>query len=75
MNTAEKITIEIDSETAKAFKSASPELQKSIQIMMNIWLKEFISKDKNTLKSIMDDISDNAQARGLTQKLLENLLK
>jgi predicted restriction endonuclease len=73
-NSLDEITIQIDSEAAKAYKSASPDERKKIQFLISIWLKEVTSKDKSSLKQIMDDISEKAQARGLTPEILETIL-
>ena len=73
-NSFEEITIQIDSEAAKAFKSAAPELQQKIQILFSAWLKEVTSKDRTSLKQLMDKISENAQIRGLTPEILEAIL-
>jgi len=73
-NLVEDITMQIDSEAAKAFKSAPPELQQKIQILFSAWLKEVTSSDQTSLKRLMDKISENAQAKGLTPEILETIL-
>ena len=73
-NTIEEITIQIDSDAAKAYKAAAPELKLKIQLLFSAWLKEVTSKDKVSLKQLMDNVSDNAQARGLITKNLETIL-
>ena len=73
-NLVEEITMQIDSEAAKAFKSASPELQQKIQILFSAWLKEVTSSDQTSLKRLMDKISENAQAKGVTPEILETIL-
>jgi len=74
-NSIEEITIRIDSEAARAFKTAAPELQKKIQLLFSAWLKEIISKNKTSLKLLMDEISEKAQDRGLTPEILETILR
>ncbi|MFQ5710065.1 MAG: hypothetical protein ACE5HO_21635 [bacterium] len=74
INSLDEITIQIDSEAAKAYKSASPDEKKKIQFLISTWLKEVASKDKSSLKQLMDGISAKAQARGLTPEILEAIL-
>lgn len=73
-NSIEEITIQIDSEAARAFKTAAPELQKKIQLLFSAWLKEITSKNRTSLKLLMDEISEKAQDRGLTPEILETIL-
>lgn len=73
-NNLDEITIQIDSEAAKAYKSASSDEKKKIRILLSNWLKEITVKDKSSLKKLMDDISDKAQASGLTPEILETIL-
>ncbi len=70
----EEIKIQIDSEAAEVYKSASSDEKKKIQILFSSWLKEIALKDKSTLKQLMNEISDNAQDRGLTPEILETIL-
>lgn len=49
------------------------EEKKKIQMLISNWLKEVTLKDKSFLKQLMDEISDNARARGLTPEILEQL--
>ena len=46
------ITIQVDSEIAQAFASASPEEQQKIQTLLSQWLKQAISVSQ--LQSTMD---------------------
>lgn len=74
-NSIEEITIRIDSEAARAFKTAAPELQKKIQLLFSAWLIEITSKNRTSLKLLMDEISEKAQDRGLTPEILETILR
>jgi predicted oxidoreductase len=74
INSFEEITIQIDSEAAKAFRSAAPELQQKIQILFSAWVKEVTLKDRTSLKQFMNKISDNAEAKRLTPEILETIL-
>jgi hypothetical protein len=73
-NSVEEITIQIDSEAAKAYKTVSPEEKKKIDFLISEWLKEITSKNKTSLKQFMDEMSDKAQARGLTSEILDAIL-
>lgn len=71
----EAITLEIDSEAAQVFKTASTEEQEKLQILLGIWLKEYARADAASLKETMDEISRKARSRGLTPEILESILK
>lgn len=71
----EPITLEIDSEAAQAFKSASAEEREKLQVLLGIWLKEYARADASSLKEAMDEISRQAQNRGLTPEILESILE
>jgi hypothetical protein len=69
----ESITIRVDSEAAKAFRSSTPEKKLKLEILINLKLLEF-AREQPDLKEIMQEISKNAQTRGLTPEILERLL-
>lgn len=73
-NSSEEITMQIDSEAAKAYKSAAPEEKKKIELLFGALVKEVASGDRAALKQLMDDISEKAQSRGLTPEILEAIL-
>jgi hypothetical protein len=66
------ITIQVNPELAKAFVSASPEQQQKIQTLLNQWLEQAINVSK--LQSTMDQMSQEAEAAGLTPDILESIL-
>jgi hypothetical protein len=66
----ETITIQLDSETAKAYKSAHAGDQRKMQALLRLWLRDLAAADSSTLKKIMSDLSKKAQARGLTSERL-----
>jgi hypothetical protein len=70
----ETITLEIDSDVARAFKSVSEEQRAKLQILLGIWLQEFSRTDDSTLQQTMDEIGNNAESRGLTPEVLETIL-
>jgi hypothetical protein len=67
------ISIPLDSETARAYTQASAEDQKKLRLLLSLWLREFVISPR-PLNAIMDELSDKAQARGLTPEILESLL-
>ena len=73
MGTA-NITIEVEEEAAKAFSYASPEEQRKLQLLLSLRLQELTNSSGRTLKEVMDDLSRQAEANGLTPEILETLL-
>ena len=71
----ETITIQLDSQTAKVYKSAPAGDQRKIQALLRLWLRDLAAADSSTLKKVMSDVSKKAQARDLTSESLETLLK
>ena len=69
------ITIEVDSEAAEAFTTASPEERKKIELLLSMHLKSITSKPARPLKKVMDDLGAQAAASGLTPEILESILR
>ncbi len=69
----EQITIQVDAEAARAFKSASEEDRRKLEALLSIRLTEVI-KTRDSLKAIMGGISQKAQERGLTPEILRSIL-
>lgn len=69
----ETITISLDTNSAQIYASASAEDQKKMRLLLSLWLREFGASDR-PLNVLLDEISDKAQARGLTPEMLESLL-
>jgi len=70
---AATITIPLDADTAKLYTEASAEMQRKFQVLLSLWLREFVVSPRS-LQVIMDEISQKAQTRGLTTEILESLL-
>lgn len=70
----EKITLTLDAEAVKAYKASSPEDQKRMQSFLSFWLEEMTRKTSPSLKSLMDQISGQARARGMTEEILNSIL-
>ena len=69
------ITIEVDEAAARAFAEASPGEQRKLQLLLSLRLQELTTTQGRTLQTVMDEISDGAEARGLTPEILETLLR
>lgn len=67
------ITIPLDRETARIYNDASTEEQRKIQLLMRLFLKDFIVSAR-PLAEIMDEASDEAERKGLTPEILDSIL-
>jgi len=68
------ITIPVDAETARAYRTASPNDRKKIQLLLRLRLRELAKLPTTSLIEIMDDIGAKAEARGSPPEILEALL-
>lgn len=68
------ITIPLDEATAIAYRAASLEDQRKIQLLVRVLLREYTTPSNLSLRELMDDIGAQAEARGLTPAILEQLL-
>jgi hypothetical protein len=73
--TTATISIPVDLEAARAFTAASPEEQRKLAILLNLRLRELTVGPVRPLKQIMDELGAQAEARGLTPKILDELLR
>ena len=71
----ETITLEIDSEAAQALQSVSAEGREKLQILLGIWLKDYVKAANTSLRETMNEISEKAKNRGLTPEVLEPILR
>jgi len=69
------ISIPVDPESARAFSEASPEEQRKLALLLNLRLRELTMGPVRSLKEIMDEIGAQAEARGLTPEILDELLR
>lgn len=71
-----RIVIEVDDEVAKAYMQADKVRQKNISNVINGWLKKVVNGSSlSRYKQMLDTMSDEATAKGLTPEILEGLLK
>lgn len=68
-----EVIIPLDADTARIYTSAPAEEQKKLRLLLSFWLREFVASP-TPLSVLMDEISEKAQARGLTPEILESLL-
>ncbi|KOR37769.1 MULTISPECIES: hypothetical protein [Planktothricoides] len=68
----ETITIPVDPAIAKAYREADPEKQQKIAMFLNVMLKKTLNK--RPLIEIMEDVSQQAIANGITPEILESIL-
>jgi len=71
----EPITLQIEVDAARAFRSASADEQEKLQTLMSVLLKQYAKTDTTSLKKTMDEIGRRAQEKGLTPELLDSILK
>jgi len=69
-----EITIRVDPEAARAYQSASETQRRKLDLLLSLRLSE-ATRSSESLERIMDQISQNAQARGLTPDILDEILK
>ncbi|MFA5384089.1 MAG: hypothetical protein WC364_05415 [Eubacteriales bacterium] len=69
----EQITIQVDAEAARVFKSASAEDRRKLEALLSIRLSE-MTRTREPLKAIMNEISQKAEERGLTPEILKAIL-
>lgn len=73
MNT-QTITIEVNEAAARIYQSASTEERRKIDALLSLKLSELVESAR-PLETVMSELSRRAQERGLTPKILEQLLQ
>jgi hypothetical protein len=71
----EPITLQIEVDAARAFKSASPNEQAKLEMLMSVLMKEYAKTNSPSLKQTMDEIGEQTRERGLTPEVLDSILK
>jgi hypothetical protein len=67
------ITIRVSPQAAQAYRKTSPEERRKLDALLSLKLHEITSPPR-PLEQIMSEISRKAQERGLTPKILDDLL-
>lgn len=70
---AEPITIQVDPEAALAYRSVSDQERRKIDLLLSLRLREVI-RPGASLEDVMDELSRDAQKRGLTPDVLQAIL-
>lgn len=70
----ETISLQVESEVARFYNDALPTDKQKLQALFGSWLKHYAEADIDSLKRTMDEMSRNAQSKGLTPDILELLL-
>jgi hypothetical protein len=71
--TTETITIRVDARAAQAFNTASDEERRKLEALLSLRLLE-AAQTAEPLEQLMRRISANAQQRGLTPEILQDIL-
>lgn len=69
----EEITIRVDVDAAKAYREASEQDRRKLDLLLSLRLHDALQSNRS-LKEVIDDISAKAQERGLTPEILESIL-
>ena len=70
---AETITVSVDSEVAAAYRAASTIDRRKLDLLVNLRLRDATRTDRS-LREVMLEVSRNAQRRGLTPAILQDIL-
>ena len=69
----DEITVRVDAEAADAYRAASEEDRRKLEMLISLRLRE-ATRDGGSLKEVMRRISQKAQERGLTGGALDPIL-
>ncbi len=69
----ETITIQVETEVAKFYREAQLDKQQKIQTIFNDLLKQIIQE--KTLDALIQEMQTQAQNNGLTQEILDEIIK
>jgi hypothetical protein len=64
------ISIEVDADAARAFREAPAPERRKLEILRSLRLRELTTGPTRPLKEIMEEIGNEAEARGLTPEIL-----
>lgn len=73
MAASESITLNVDPEVARIFKSASDEDRRKIELKFALQVLG-TSQRQQSLEDLANEVSRRAQERGLTPELLQDML-
>ena len=70
---ADQITVSVDPDVADVYRSASDDERRKLDLLINLRLRN-ATESKTPLRTIMEEISREAQRRGLTPEILQSIL-
>jgi len=68
------ITIQVDEGAAKAFAAAPAEEKRKMELLLSLRLQDLTVAPQRPLRTVMDEIGAQAEARGITPEIVESLL-
>ncbi|WP_202976762.1 hypothetical protein [Candidatus Oscillochloris fontis] len=68
------IMIPVDTATAAKYYAATEEERRKVQLLVRLLFRTSVMPVEGTLQQIMDEMSDEAQSRGLTPEILDQIL-
>ncbi|MDE2779104.1 MAG: hypothetical protein OXI91_05440 [Chloroflexota bacterium] len=69
------ITIQVDAEAAKVYTEASAQDRQRIEMLLSLQLQDFIANPPRPLGEVIEEISARVADRGLTEEILESILR
>ena len=69
----DRTTVSIDPDVADAYRSASDDERRKLDLLINLRLRE-VTESRTSLRTSMAVISRDAQRRGLTPEILQSIL-
>jgi hypothetical protein len=69
----EEITIRVDSRAAQAYRAASDNVRRKLDLLLSVHLDEALRPGRS-LEQTMREVSRKAQERGLTPDILDSIL-
>jgi hypothetical protein len=72
--TTEEITLHVSPEAARAYQRATPQERLKLETLVSLQLLDQL-RPRRSLDAIMEEMSRQAQERGLTPEALEELLR
>lgn len=68
-----EITIRVDPEAADAYLGTTDEERRKLDLLLSLRLQDVLQQGES-LEEVICDVSEKAQARGLTPEILESIL-
>lgn len=70
---ADQITVAVDPDVADAWRSASNDVRRKLELLVNLRLRE-VTEPGRSLRAMLQEISRDAQRRGMTPEILQSIL-